>query len=47
MAHDRPAYEQLGRLVATAKGRPRGEVSDEYQRIFMAGLAKVATTRNH
>lgn len=47
MAHHRPAYQELGRLVATAKGRDRQEVGSEYQRIFMAGLARIGTPRKH
>jgi uncharacterized protein YbgA (DUF1722 family)/uncharacterized protein YbbK (DUF523 family) len=43
LAHDRPAYQQLGRLVASAKGRDRGDVATEYERLFMNGLRKVAT----
>lgn len=45
LAHDRPAYEQLGRLVAGAKKTPRPQLVAEYQRVFLTALAKMATTR--
>lgn len=45
LAHDRPAYEQLGRLVAGAKKMPRSQVVAEYRRLFLGGLAKMATIR--
>ncbi len=47
LAHDRAAYDALGRLVASAKGRPRTEVADEYAGHFMSALARMATTRKH
>ncbi len=43
MAHDPKTYKDLGRLVATAKGRPRGQLAADYRRGFMAGMAKRAT----
>lgn len=43
LAHDRPAYDELGRLVAAAKQRPRAQVADDYERIFLAGMKKLAT----
>jgi uncharacterized protein YbgA (DUF1722 family)/uncharacterized protein YbbK (DUF523 family) len=45
LAHDRPAYQQLGKLVAGAKGVPRAQLADEYQRLFLTGLKKQATRR--
>jgi uncharacterized protein YbgA (DUF1722 family)/uncharacterized protein YbbK (DUF523 family) len=47
MAHDPPAYAALGRLVAAAKGKPRGEVAEAYARGFMTALRKLATTKKH
>jgi uncharacterized protein YbgA (DUF1722 family)/uncharacterized protein YbbK (DUF523 family) len=47
LAHDRRMHTALGRLVASVKGRPRGEVAREYQSAFMAGLSLRATTRRH
>ena len=43
LAHDRPAYQELGRLVATAKALPRREVATRYEALFMGGLKKLAT----
>ena len=43
MAHDRSAYQELGRLVASAKGRDRKQVASEYETLFMNGLRKMAT----
>lgn len=43
LAHDRPTYQALGRLVAAAKGRNRHEVASEYEALFMSGLRKMAT----
>lgn len=42
LSHDRPAYERLGRLVASAKGRSREEVADEYQETLLGALARLA-----
>ncbi len=47
LAHDRPAYLALGRLVAGAAGEPRGEVARRYARGFMTALAKIATRGRH
>lgn len=47
LAHDAAAYETLGRLVACAKGMPRGELASRYERIYMIALAKRATARRH
>jgi uncharacterized protein YbgA (DUF1722 family)/uncharacterized protein YbbK (DUF523 family) len=43
LAHDRPSYDKLGRLVASAKGRDRAVVATEYETLFMTGLRKLAT----
>jgi uncharacterized protein YbgA (DUF1722 family)/uncharacterized protein YbbK (DUF523 family) len=47
MAHSPKAYRTLGRLVASAKGAPRGEFSAQYQSEFMAALSQRATRRRH
>jgi uncharacterized protein YbbK (DUF523 family)/uncharacterized protein YbgA (DUF1722 family) len=47
LAHEPAGYQRLGRLVATAKGRPRAEVAAEYAAGFLAGLRKVATKGRH
>ena len=47
LAHHRPAYTELGRLVAKAKALPRGELAETYQTTFLAGLERIATTRKH
>lgn len=47
LAHDRPAFQELGRLVAGAKGRRRHDVADDYGSLFMSALAKPATVRKH
>lgn len=47
LAHDRPSYARLGKLVATAKGRPPGEVAREYEETTMRALARIATRRKH
>jgi uncharacterized protein YbgA (DUF1722 family)/uncharacterized protein YbbK (DUF523 family) len=43
MAHGLEHYRELGALVASVKQRPREEVREAYQDVFMAGLARVAT----
>jgi len=43
LSHDRPSYEKLGRLVASAKRRPRAEVADEYQKLMLEALGRLAT----
>lgn len=45
LAHEPAVYEELGRLVAHAKGQPRNGLARTYQGGFMAGMAKIATTR--
>ena len=47
MAHSTVAYAELGRLVAGAKGLPRGELRDRYERAFMNALAAIATPKRH
>jgi uncharacterized protein YbgA (DUF1722 family) len=47
LAHGRPAYTELGRLVAGAKAREVTEVATEYERLFMTGLSKLATPAKH
>ncbi|MFT5359456.1 MAG: hypothetical protein ACI9KE_006699 [Polyangiales bacterium] len=43
MAHDRPAYQALGRIVAGAKALPRDQVASDYERLMLTGLKKLAT----
>ena len=43
LAHSRPGYTALGRLVAAAKATPREELADTYQATFMRTLARIAT----
>lgn len=47
LAHDRTAYQELGQLVAHAKGRPRAWIAERYATLFMRGLESIATTRKH
>jgi uncharacterized protein YbgA (DUF1722 family)/uncharacterized protein YbbK (DUF523 family) len=47
LAHDRAAYDALGRLVASAKGHARKALAEEYADRFMAAFALMATTRKH
>lgn len=47
MAHDLKGYRHLGKLVAHAKGRPRPELEEEYGRVYMESLKKIATTKKH
>jgi uncharacterized protein YbgA (DUF1722 family) len=47
LAHDREAYTELGRLVASAKGADRTELAARYREAFMTALARMATTRKH
>jgi len=43
LAHSRPSYQELGRLVAGAKDRDPHRVAQEYERLFLSGLKKMAT----
>ena len=47
LAHDPPAYEALGRLLAGAKRAARERLAAAYQEAFMAALKKIATARRH
>jgi uncharacterized protein YbgA (DUF1722 family)/uncharacterized protein YbbK (DUF523 family) len=47
LAHQPTAYTALGRLVAQAQGRDRGEVREQYEHAFMAALSRVATPTRH
>lgn len=47
LAHDRPCYQELGRLVAKGKELPRAEVAERYEALFLQGLKKIATRRKH
>jgi uncharacterized protein YbgA (DUF1722 family)/uncharacterized protein YbbK (DUF523 family) len=47
LAHAPKRYEQLGRLVAGAKGMARAELRERYEAEFMSALALVATRKRH
>lgn len=47
MAHSVTAYQELGRLVAGAKGTPRAALAEAYVSGFMAAMTVLATTRKH
>lgn len=47
LAHHRPGYTALGKLVASAKAMPRAEVADTYTRLFLETLAHRSTRRKH
>jgi uncharacterized protein YbgA (DUF1722 family)/uncharacterized protein YbbK (DUF523 family) len=47
LAHSTTGYRRLGRLVADSAKRSRGELRQEYQRLFMTTLARPATIRRH
>lgn len=47
MAHSPKVYEQLGRLVAQAKGVARAALRDSYESQFMLGLTALATPQRH
>ena len=45
LAHDEPAYRELGRLVADAGGGDIAELAAEYVRLLMLALARIATAK--
>jgi uncharacterized protein YbgA (DUF1722 family)/uncharacterized protein YbbK (DUF523 family) len=47
LAHDEPAYRELGRLVADAGGGDIAELAAEYVRLLMRALARIATAKQH
>lgn len=47
MAHRVQAYQELGRLVANAKGKPRADVQADYVERFMNALRTIATPKRH
>lgn len=47
LAHDPQRYRRLGRLVATAKGRPREEVAANYTAMLMSALQVHSTRGRH
>jgi uncharacterized protein YbgA (DUF1722 family) len=47
LAHDRPAYAALGRLVARAGTAPRAEVARGYAEGFMTALKRLTTRGRH
>ena len=47
MAHSITAYQELGRLVASAKETPRDRLRARYTEGFMTALANIATPKRH
>lgn len=47
LAHDRVAYDELGRMVARAKRADRETLAARYRELFMRALGAMATTRKH
>jgi uncharacterized protein YbgA (DUF1722 family)/uncharacterized protein YbbK (DUF523 family) len=47
LSHSRPLYTELGRLVATGRALPRGELASRYRDAFMRALARPATRGRH
>jgi uncharacterized protein YbgA (DUF1722 family)/uncharacterized protein YbbK (DUF523 family) len=47
MAHEPVGYQELGRLVATAKGKPPASFAKTYRARFMEAMKHLATTRRH
>lgn len=47
MAHHPRIYREMGRLVATAKGKPREELLSAYQELFMQALGHQATVKKN
>jgi uncharacterized protein YbgA (DUF1722 family)/uncharacterized protein YbbK (DUF523 family) len=47
LAHEPRGYTALGRLVASAKGRPRTVLASEYEMQSMTSLSKIATVKKH
>lgn len=45
MAHDLKGYRHLGKLVADPKSQPRKQLAEEYGRVYMESLRKIATTK--
>jgi uncharacterized protein YbgA (DUF1722 family) len=47
LAHSTTAYQQLGRLVAAGSGRPKRELREAYESLFMATMTRIATAARH
>ena len=47
LSHSTAGYRELGRLVASAKGMPRGRLRAEYESGFMRTLTLIATSSRH
>ncbi len=47
LAHSRTAYDEIGRLVASAGALPRRELRERYEALFMAALSSPATPARH
>jgi uncharacterized protein YbgA (DUF1722 family)/uncharacterized protein YbbK (DUF523 family) len=47
LAHSAAGYDDLGRLIASARGLPRAKLRRRYEEQFMRALARPATTARH
>lgn len=47
LAHSTAKYNELGKLVATGARMPKRDLRAAYERLFMATMAIVATTKRH
>jgi uncharacterized protein YbgA (DUF1722 family)/uncharacterized protein YbbK (DUF523 family) len=47
LSHSTARYRELGRLVASAEGMPRGRLRAEYESRFMQTLTLIATSSRH
>lgn len=47
LSHSTVKYRELGRFVASAKGKPKHEIADVFEREFMAALSIPTTPKKH
>ena len=47
LSHSEKEYRDLGRLVASAKSQPRGQLRDAYETGFMNAMKKIATVKKN
>jgi uncharacterized protein YbbK (DUF523 family)/uncharacterized protein YbgA (DUF1722 family) len=47
LAHSETSLRRLGRVAASAKGRPADETAAEYERLFFDALAVLPTVKSH
>ncbi|MEH6592091.1 MAG: DUF523 and DUF1722 domain-containing protein [Halioglobus sp.] len=47
LSHDVPAYKAIGRLLSNAKALPLHEAAEEFIRLLMGALTKLATRKTH